>query len=454
MGLPPNRRRHYPISLCRFVRVEFMDYLRALGQPAFAATRSLGFAGGIALSLFSLPATALGQNLLYLDLTTHGDDQIYEDANDVKNSFQTYGQRADLSIIDLQGRVEFTQQYFIDGFQASYSDSTFYQLGLSYELAELSPLTTRTVKLSANYGLDGFYNVNDGTPPEFSDGFRYGSGTLDVGHNQQLGPVSSYFVNLSYQSYFKENQDIKDDTQLSYNWVIGYDRQFTDNINGGINASRSETINQDDLITIVTGAALTSNQVASQRWTLSQNLGISEFQNNLGKDVNTVGGFQATYSYGVTLDEEIKRQSLEAEGEKKLPDDEYRDAIDNILNPEQPDVLSFGWQREIASINQGDQQRLADNFNLSWQHILTPNANIILSNVRTLERNLGGNSATADSVRNNLGAALNISVKWLDFAFSRTPEQQLTLSYTYERFSQGDFWSDFTIANAAIKILL
>lgn len=427
---------------------------RLLALTVPCVLRRLPTVLGLAIFAFFASESAYSQNLLYLDLTTHGDDQIYEDANDVKNSFQTYGQRADLSIIDLAGRVEFTQQYFVDGFKTSYSDSTFYQLGLSYELAELSPLITRTVKLSGNYGIDGFYNVNDGTPPEFSNGFRYGNGALDVGHNQQLGPSSSYFVTLGYQSFFKENQDVKDDTQLTYNWGIGYDRQFTENIGGGINASRSETINQDDLITIVTSTSLTSTQNPSPRWTFAENIGVSLFQNNVGKDLNTIGGFQATYSYGVTLDEDIKRQSLEGRGDKKLPDGEYRDAIDDILNPEQPDVLSFGWQREIASINQGDQQRLADNFNLSWQHILTPNSNIVLSNVRTLERTLGGPSPTADSVRNNLGAALNVSVKWLDFAFSRTPEQQLTLSYTYERFSQGDFWSDFTIANVAIKVLL
>lgn len=440
-----------------------MVFLRSQTQPTFFFVFSSCFSSsirsrcGFVLSLWlvlGFGGSAFGQNLFYLDLTTHGDDQVYEDANDVKNSFQTYGQRADLSIIDLQGRVEFTQRYFVDGFQTTYSDATFYQLGASYELVELSPLITRSVMISGNYGLDGFYNVNDGTPPEFSNGFRYGTGSLDIGHNHQLTSNSSYFVNFGYQSFFKENQVVKDDTQITYSWVIGYDRQFTGNVSGGANISRSETINQDDLITIVTSASLSSSQNLNPQWTLSENIGLSEFQNNVGKDINTVGGVQASYSYGATLNEDIKRQTLEAEGEKKLPDAEYRDAIDNILNPEQPDVLSFGWQREIASINQGDQQRLADNFNLSWQHILSPNANLVLTNTRTLERTLGGTSPTANSVRNNLGAALNFSVKWLDFAFSRTPEQQLTVSYTYERFSQADFWSDFTVANIAIKALL
>lgn len=396
---------------------------------------------------------ALGQNLIYLDLTTHGDDRYYEDSSDIKNSFQTYGQRADLSIIDLQGRIETTQQYFLDVFKATYSNRVFYQSGLSFQVAELSPLITRTVRLGANYGFDGFYNVNDGDPPEFSDGFHSGNGTLEISHNQQLSPRDSMSVDLSYTTSFKENDVAKNDTLLSYNWAIGYDRQFNERVTGGINLSRNETINQDDAITIVTSSALNSTQNLTPRWTLTENLGVSQFQNSVGKDLNTVGGIQASYSYGATLNEEIKNQTLEAEGEKKLPDDEYRTAIDKILNPEQPDVLGFGWQREIATVNQGQDRRLADTFNLSWQHILSPSASVVLSNNRTHETNVG-NSATANSIRNNLGIALTKSVKWFNFSYSRTPEQQFTLSYTYERFKQGQFWSDFTIANIAFKALL
>lgn len=406
----------------------------------------------IGLTSFSFYSYADG--LYYLDLTTYHLTEYYKDTSSSNYQFSRFGEKANLSYVNLFDNKEITQSIFGDFYKTTYSKSNFYQAGYNLGVSENSSLVNREVSLTLITGEDGFNQNTSLLVPTFNEKFSYDQINLSTSHNQQLSALDSYSLQLSAQYFQRKSQGLDTDTLLSTTAQGSYSRQLGYNWDAQITLERQESIDQNDNINIILSGLLQNNNQISEFGRLSEQIGLSQQKSANNTVKNLIGGVTYTYTYGETLDD--PEETVSKDGEKddllNLSQDEERGRLDKILNPVPPDVLTLSWLRQFSTFIVGSEKVLSDTFLASWLHALGSKSSLNLEAQHVAQ--IPENNSNNRSFRNTGTIRYNHSFKVLNYSFNRPPEQIFSVGLTRVNLGLNNFNSQQTTINAELRILL